>query len=72
MKNRFKEISQSEDRINKKDVLKTFLAKTYQTKIAETLTDFFKSYFDNYMTSITLEKFYKGIEKFVNKDPKEW
>jgi Ca2+-binding EF-hand superfamily protein len=24
------------------------------------------------MTSITLEKFYKAIEKFVNKDPKEW
>ena len=72
LKNKFKEIAQSEDRIHKKDVLRAYLARTYQIKIADALTDFFRSYFDNYMGSITLEKFFRGIEKFVNKDPKEW
>lgn len=72
LKSKFKEIAQSEDRIHKKDVLRAYLARTYQIKIADALTDFFRSYFDNYMGSITLEKFFRGIEKFVNKDPKEW
>ena len=70
----FKGIASDEKRMVRLD-LRHYLTKTYGSEIAGSITDFFfRSYFDDDVGthSITVDKYYAGVEKFVNSDIKEW
>jgi hypothetical protein len=59
-------------RIQNKDVLSRFLAKTYQKGVADQIaTFFFKNYFGEY-NAVKIEDYYRGIQAFVNSDHREW
>lgn len=70
LKARFRELC-PEGRLQKAR-LKEFLTIYYQAPIAELITNFLKSYYNDFISSINILDFYKGIQDLVNKDHKEW
>lgn len=60
-------------RIRDSEAFARFLAKTYQKPVADQIAAFFfKNYFSGEYSTVRIEEYYAGIEKFVNADCGEW